>query len=84
MMNRRFLYYNISDTLHSLELQKTAYDNSMNEELADGVEEFLNSLKEDTDLKGDLPVRLVCIQGDAGRVPLLLHCTNIYSRFLLL
>lgn len=65
-MGSRELYYNISDTLHTAKLEKTLHKNAMSEEQADQVEFFLESLKEGTPLEGDLPVRLVCIQGDAG------------------
>jgi hypothetical protein len=62
------LYYNISDTLHARELENTLlHDNVMSKEQALGVKKFLHSLKHDTPLDGgDLPVRVVCVQGDAG------------------
>ena len=65
-MASRYLYYNIADTLHATELKKTLHHNAMSEEQADGVDSFLKSLEEGTLLEGDLPVRLVCVQGDAG------------------
>jgi hypothetical protein len=66
MMEAQHLYYNIADTLHAAELNKTVHDNVMSESQAEGIEAFLWSLKENTPLQGDLPVKLVCIQGDAG------------------
>lgn len=65
-MESRYLYYNIADTLHARELKKTIHHNVMTEDQADGVEAFLNSMKEGTALEGDLPIRIVCVQGDAG------------------
>ena len=65
-MESNYLYYNLADALHTERLKETIYDNSMSEEQAVGVEDFLHSLKTGSPLIGTLPVRLVCIQGDAG------------------
>lgn len=65
-MDPKHIYYNISDSLHAVRLEQTLYDNAMSEDQADGVQTFLESLEQDTPLNGDLPIRLVSIQGDAG------------------
>ena len=65
-MEGSYLYYNIADALHTARLKETLYDNTMTEEQANGVEAFLLSLEHGTPLTGTLPIRLVCVQGDAG------------------
>lgn len=65
-MEANSIYYNISDTLHAARLKETLYDNAMTPEQANGVDTFLESLAGGTSVEGDLPIKIICIQGDAG------------------
>ena len=60
------MYYNISDSLHAARLRQVLHDTALTEDKAVGIEDFLQSMKEGTPLNGDLPYRIVCVQGDAG------------------
>lgn len=66
-MASKYLYYNVSDALHIKKLEKLLPENGMSTKQAEGVECFLECLKNGTvPLTGELPVRFFCIQGDAG------------------